>query len=105
MQEPIPDQQNKEQISQIEIENILNTKKNDFFKCFGQLIQKKPLASGQVLISFTIEKGGNTSKVEVSKSEINDVSFNSCLIEVVSRTHFRAFSGGPIATVFPLKFE
>lgn len=105
LQEPLPDQQNKEQISQMEIETILNSKKNDFFKCFGQLIQKNPLASGQVLISFTIEKLGNTSKVEVSKSDINDISFKSCLTEVVARIHFRAFNGSPITTVFPLKFE
>ncbi len=105
LQEPVPDQQNKEQISQNEIEIVLNAKRNDFFKCFGQLIQKTPQASGQVLISFTIEKVGSTSKVEVAKSEISDVSFNSCLIEVVSRTHFRQFSGSPITTVFPLKFE
>ena len=80
-------------------------KKNDFFKCFGQLIQKNPLASGQVLISFTIEKMGSTTKVEISKSDILDSSFKSCLIEVVARTHFRAFSGASITTVFPLKFE
>ncbi len=105
LREPLPETQNKEQITQLEIETILNAKKNDFFKCFGQLIQKNPLASGQVLISFTIEKMGSTSKVEISKSDILDNSFKSCLIEVVARTHFRAFSGAPIATVFPLKFE
>ena len=103
--EAIPDQQNKDQISQMEIETILNSKKNDFFKCFGQLIQKNPQASGQVLISFTIEKQGSTSKVEIAKSDINDMSFKSCLLEVVARTRFRPFNGNTIATVFPLKFE
>lgn len=105
LREPLPEHQNKEQISQIEIETILNSKKTDFFKCFGQLIQKNPLASGQILISFTIEKQGNTSKVEISKSDILDSNFKSCLMEVVRRTRFRAFAGSPIATVFPLKFE
>lgn len=105
LREAVPAKQSKEQITQMEIENILNSKKNDFFKCFGQLIQKNPQASGQVLISFTIEKQGHTSKVEISKSEIVDASFKSCLMEVVARTHFRAFSGSPVATVFPLKFE
>ncbi len=97
--------QEQEQISQVEIETILNAKKNDFFKCFGQLIQKFPQATGQVLVAFTIEKQGTTSKVEISKSDINDSHFKSCLSEVVARTRFRSFSGNPIATVFPLKFE
>jgi hypothetical protein len=105
LKEALPQSQSKDQLSQIEIEVILNSKKNDFFKCFGQLIQKNPQATGAVLISFSIEKQGHTSKVEISKSEILDADFKSCLMEVVARTHFRAFTGSPVATVFPLKFE
>ncbi len=105
LMEPLPLQKGLEQISQAEIEVILNSKKNDFFKCFGQLIQKTPQATGQVLISFTIERQGLPSKVEVSKSDINDPHFKNCLCEVVARTRFRSFTGDPIATVFPLKFE
>ena len=105
LNEPIPESDSKEQISQIEIESVLNSKKNDFFKCFGQLMQKNPQASGQVLLAFTIEKQGHTARVEISSSEISDVSFKSCLMEVVARTRFRPFSGNPVATVFPLKFE
>ena len=98
-------QKDREQLSQLEIENTLNSKKADFFKCYGQLIQKTPQAAGQVLISFTIEQRGSTSKVEVSYSDINENSFKSCVSEVVSRTKFRSFSGAPVATVFPLRFE
>lgn len=94
-----------EQISQLEIENVLTGKKNDFFKCFGQLIQRDPQASGQVMLAFTIENQGTTTKLEISKSDIRDAAFKSCLLEVVARTRFRAFDGSPVATVFPLKFE
>lgn len=103
--ETLPDSFSKEHVSQIEIETILNAKKNDFFKCFGQLIQKNPQAAGQVLISFVIEKQGHTTKVEITKSDITDHNFKACLQEVVARTRFRSFSGTPITTVFPLKFE
>ena len=105
LMEPLPSQKAQEQITQAEIEVILNSKKNDFFKCFGQLIQKTPQATGQVLISFTIERQGLPSKVEISKSDIADPHFKNCLSEVVARTRFRSFTGEPIATVFPLKFE
>ncbi len=100
-----PKNPDREQITQAEIESVLNSKKADFFKCFGQLIQKKPQAAGQMLISFTIENRGYTSQIEISKADINDTQFKSCLGEVVSRTKFRAFAGNPITTVFPLKFE
>lgn len=105
LEEPLPSAITQDQISQVEIENILNSKKNDFFKCFGQLIQKLPQASGQVLVTFTIEKHGQTTQVEVSKSDIIDTQFKSCLVEVVARTKFRSFNGSPITTVFPLNFE
>lgn len=98
-------QKNKDQISQIEIENVLNSKRTDFFKCYGRLIQKDPQASGQVLLSFTIENQGQTSKIEIAKSEIIDSDFKACLIEVVARTKFRPITGNSISTVFPMKFE
>lgn len=101
----IPSQPEKDQLSQVEIESVLNSKKSDFFKCFGQLIQRNPQAAGAVLISFTIERQGFTSKVEISKADINDVSFKSCLMEVVSRSRFRTFTGNSVTTVFPLRFE
>lgn len=106
LKEPLPDQKNNQsQLAQTDIEAILNSKKTDFFKCYGQILQKNPTARGQVLLSFTIEKQGHTSKIEVSKSEIADNTFKSCLMEVVARLQFKPFSGPPVTTVFPLKFE
>ena len=92
-------------LSQTDIETVMSGKKTDFFKCFGQTLQKNPQARGQVLIAFKIEKNGQTTKIEISKSDIMDNSFKTCLLEVVARTQFKAFSGSPIQTIFPLKFE
>lgn len=103
--DPVPAKTDLNQISQVEIETLLNSKKTDFFKCYGQVLQRNAQARGQVLISFTILNHGQTSKIEISKSEINDNSFKSCLTEVVARTQFKTFTGAPVTTVFPLKFE
>ena len=105
LKEPIPEKIDKSQLSQFEIESLLNSKKTDFFKCYSQVLQKNAQARGQILISFTIQKQGQTSKIEVTKSDINDNTFKSCLMEVVARTQFTPFTGAPITTVFPLKFE
>ncbi len=105
LKEPIPEKDNKSQITQFEIESVLNAKKSDFFKCYGQALQKNAAARGQVLISFTIEKQGQTTQIEISKSEINDNNFNSCVMEVVGRTQFKSFSGPAVTTVFPMRFE
>lgn len=92
-------------LQQSKIEEILNSKKSDFFRCYGQLIQKTEQAHGQVLISFEISTFGKVTKVEINRSDITDASFKSCLSEVVSRTQFPKFSGQAITTVFPLKFD
>ncbi len=105
LKEPLPEKDSKSQITQFEIESVLNAKKTDFFKCYGQALQKNATARGQILISFTIERQGQTSQIEISKSEIADQAFNSCVMEVVARTQFKSFSGAAVTTVFPMRFE
>ena len=92
-------------LPQSKIEEILSSKKADFFRCYGQLIQKTEQAHGQVLISFEISPVGKVTKVEINRSDIQDKSFKACLSEVVARTVFPKFSGNAITTVFPLKFD
>lgn len=92
-------------LSQNEIETVLNQKKTDFFKCFGQLLQRSPHAAGQVMLSFSVNPLGAVANPEIAKSEISDQDFQACLLEVIARTRFRSFKGSPITTVFPIYFE
>lgn len=92
-------------LSHNEIETVLNQKKSDFFKCFGQLLQRSPHASGQVMLSFSVSPLGSVTNPEVAKTEISDRDFQACLLEVIARTRFRSFKGSPITTVFPIYFE
>lgn len=105
LKDQIPNKLSNETLSQADIETNMAGRKNDFFKCYGQTLQKNLAARGSVLIAFTIEKNGQTSKIEISKSDIEDNSFKTCLMEVVARTQFKPFTGAAISTVFPLKFE
>ncbi len=92
-------------LNQSRIEEILGSKKTDFFRCYGQLIQKNEVSNGQVLLSFEINQLGKVVKVEITRTEILDTSFKNCLLEVVARTSFPTFKGPNITTVFPLKFD
>ena len=96
---------NDKSLSQAKIEEIMSTKKSDFFRCYGQLIQKNEQAHGQVIISFEVSNLGKVLKVDITKTDIDDTSFKSCVSEVVARTQFPRFTGDNITTVFPLKFE
>lgn len=105
LKDPIPNKLANETLSQNDIEVNMSARKNDFFKCYGQTLQRNLAARGSVLVAFTIEKNGQTSKIEISKSDIQDNTFKTCLMEVVARTQFKSFTGAAISTVFPLKFE
>jgi hypothetical protein len=87
------------------IQETLRTHRNSFFKCYTQLLQKTPGVVGQAAVGFTIERTGKVSNPTVTSSTINDNNFKKCLIEAIRRVEFKSFSGDPISTVFPLKFE
>ncbi|WP_413584957.1 AgmX/PglI C-terminal domain-containing protein [Bdellovibrio sp. HCB274] len=87
------------------IQETLRTHRNSFFKCYTQLLQKTPGVVGQASVGFTIERSGKVSNPTVTNSTISDVAFKKCLTEAIRRVDFKSFSGDPISTVFPLKFE
>lgn len=87
------------------IQETLRTHRNSFFKCYTLLLQKTPGVVGQASIGFTIERTGKVSNPTVASSSIADQQFKKCLTEAIRRVEFKSFSGDPISTVFPLKFE
>lgn len=87
------------------IQDTLKTHRGSFFKCYTQLLQKTPGLVGQASISFTIEKTGRVSQATIASTSINDAAFKKCLIDAIQRVEFKAFTGDPISTVFPLRFE
>ena len=87
------------------IQDTLKTYRPSFFKCYTQLLQKTPGVVGQASLSFTIERTGRITQAEVASSSINDADFKKCLLEAVRRVEFKSFTGDPVSTVFPLRFE
>lgn len=95
------------------IASILTGYRDSFQRCYSQLILKDPQAKGECSLSFTVQKNGKTSDVKTVSCTMtgpdSDKSFlkifDKCLHEVVRRAQFKSFSGEPVTTVFPLKFE
>ncbi len=87
------------------IVDTLKSQKGIFYKCYTQLLQKKPGLVGETSISMTIEPNGKISRSDVTSSQLSDASFKKCLIEATARIEFKPFRGDAITTVFPLKFE
>lgn len=92
-------------LTEEEISTVMTANKNYFFKCYTQLLQNSPQAKGEVTLSFTIENSGKISVSDATSVNLNYPDFKKCLMEVVSRIEFKPFTGPPVSTLFPLKFE
>lgn len=91
--------------SEEDISKTIHGYKNSFYKCFAQLLQKNPQAKGTASVTFTIENSGKISNVDSTSTSLNDEDFKKCLRDVMVRIEFKPFSGPPISTLFPMKFE
>lgn len=92
-------------LTDADVTATINNHRSSFYKCYTQLLQKDPTAKGQSSVHFTIENSGKMTNVEVSASDINDVDFKKCLVEVLKRIEFPPFQGPVVSTTFPLRFE
>ncbi len=102
---PATDSQAQEGLTPSYIVDTLKSQKGIFYKCYTQLLQKKPGLVGETSISMTIDPNGKISRSDVTTSQLGDASFKKCLIEATARIEFKPFRGDAITTVFPLKFE
>lgn len=87
------------------IRTVLGRNRNLFFRCYTQFLQKSNPSNLRVELSFTIQNTGETTDAKVSFASVEDESFNRCLTEALGRITFPPFTGSPISTLFPLRFE
>ncbi len=92
-------------LSDDEIATLVTAQRSNFMKCYMTLLQKEPQSKGDVSMNFTIENSGKVGLIEISSVALKQDDFKKCLSQVLSRVQFRSFSGTPISTFFPLKFE
>lgn len=92
-------------LSEDEIVGILRAQRGNFMKCYTTLLQKQPDAKGDLSLNFTIENTGKVGLIEVASANLKDEDLKKCVTAVLARVQFRAFSGTPISTFFPLTLE
>lgn len=97
--------QREARLTQKIIQDVLKNVKNQFYKCYSQLLQKTPGIGGQSSIAFSILATGRVSQPEISSSTLSDTQFKKCLVNVIERVEFPSFAGASVSTVFPIRFE
>lgn len=87
------------------IRETLKSQQSLFFKCYTQLLQKKPGVTGDASVTFIIERNGKVGPASIASSSLADPLFKDCLVQAVKRVEFKSFAGEPVSTLFPLRFE
>ena len=109
----VPTKTNSTAPSDEEIQQSLQRRQGDFFKCYSRLLQSFPEITGHAQLSFTIPPSGHIDSVNV-ELQLNPVGrhapsdfddFVRCLKAVTLRQDFKPFVGPSVAAVFPLQFE
>lgn len=87
------------------ISDRIARQKTRIYRCYSQLLQKEPEASGRMSVHFTVNKLGKVEDAELVSSQFKEESFHKCILQVLQRTDFLPFEGSTMATLLPLKFE
>jgi hypothetical protein len=96
----------KGQLSDDEIAQVLQRKRPDFVRCYGQLLQKDPSAKGSSILNIKIEPHGRVKDVEILGEDLKDSVFRKCMADSVSRLEFKGLqSSTDVNVTLPIKFE
>jgi hypothetical protein len=87
------------------VAGIIKSQKNNFHRCYLQMLQNFPNSKGRISINFIVENTGKVSAANIESSVFKDENFHKCLTEVITRTNFKPFKGNRISLKIPLKFE
>lgn len=87
------------------IDQVLQTHRGSFFKCYAMLLRQNPNSKGQSQIDFIIQASGRVSEVQIGFSSLRDRDFQNCLIHAVKNIEFPSFQGEAVHSAFPLRFE
>ena len=89
-----------------EIKSTIRGAKSAEKRCYDTLLAKDPSASGQIVVSFSIDVEGNVrdARADDAKSTLKDGEMQNCVADAISHLTF-AKTGERINVSFPLMFK
>ena len=92
-------------LSNEEIDQVLSNQRLQFERCQTNALRENLPSQGKILIGISILSSGKIQDVQAISSELNNPSFQTCVISVFQRVQFRAFKGATITRSYPLLFD
>lgn len=114
--QPSPTRAQEDTLTDDEIARQIRSQTGFFQRCYLSFVNRlrtqdsDPQAqaagpTGTVVVGFTIQANGRVAKAHLVQSDFSDSTLNKCVVDVVSRTSFRAFDGDAIDIArFPISF-
>ena len=74
-------------------------------RCYGQLVERGALQTGQAIVAFTVDASGRVRRVRVEGATISDRRFQQCVRRAADRLRASATpAGGEVRFAYTLRF-
>lgn len=85
---------------------VIGSKRELLKRCYENYLRKNPLATGKLVVEFTLNPTGKVSSSRIKDSSFfKDESFKNCIQDVFTRIKTKPFDGESILVVYPIEFE
>ncbi len=88
------------------LNELIASKRSLLKRCYENYLRKNPMATGKLVVEFTLQNSGRVSSSRVKDSSFfKDESFKNCLQDVFRRIKTKPFEGDAIPVTYPIEFE
>ncbi len=88
------------------LDELIANKRSLLKKCYENYLRKNPMATGKLVVEFTLQRTGKVSSSRIKDSSFfKDELFKNCIIEVFTRIKTLPFDGSSILVTYPIEFE
>jgi len=97
---PIPEEEKNSYL-----EEIISIKRPLLKKCYENYLLDNPMATGELVVEFTLNTRGRVSSAKVKDSSFfRSEAFKLCIVNVFKQIRSRPFSGDHIQVTYPIEF-
>jgi len=97
---PIPEEEKSSYL-----EEIISVKRPLLKKCYENYLLDNPMATGELVVEFTLNSSGRVSSAKVKDSSFfRSEAFKLCIVNVFKQIRSRPFSGDHIQVTYPIEF-
>ena len=97
---PIPEEEKNSYL-----EEIISIKRPLLKKCYENYLLSNPMATGELVVEFTLNTNGKVSSAKVKDSSFfRGEAFKLCIVNVFKQIQSRPFSGDHIQVTYPIEF-